>query len=225
MAMKYLCSSVLLTVLMAMGTAYGETNLLENPGFENGTNGWAERSCKVEAVTTPVHSGSASAKVFGRAEEWQGIKQSLLGKVSNGNTYKISAWVRLENADTDTVTVSIEQGDESGTKYFNVKSGAATKDEWLHLEGDFTPNMGNNPKTLDIYFEGPVKDVNFFVDDVSVINAGPATPAEPNKPKTEPNAPPKEGPMTSRTAETQTVVLAEPMEVNTRSETAIREKN
>jgi endo-1,4-beta-xylanase len=181
MCVKYFCSGLLLTLLVLMGDA----NLLENPGFEDGTTGWTGRGCEIEAVSTPVHSGSGSAKASGRTDAWQGIKQSLLGKVSNGKTYKISGWVRLDNSDSDTAIVSIEQADDNGTRYINVNSAAASNSEWVELSGEFTLDAAGTLKTLDIYFEGPAPEVNFFVDDVSVSLAAPeSSPAEPNEPPT-----------------------------------------
>jgi hypothetical protein len=186
---KYLCSCLLLSLLVSFTPVFGDTNLLKNPGFENGTEEWSDRSCKIEVVTTPVHSGAKSVKVSGRTEQWQGIKQSLLGKVLDGKTYKISAWVRLENADSDTVTISIEQADDNGTKYKNVAKATASKTEWVELSGEFTLSAGGTLTTLDVYFEGPSPDTNFFVDDV-VVSGPDATKveqADPNAAKTEPN--------------------------------------
>ena len=183
MAVKYFCSGLLLAVIVSLAPAYGGANLLENPGFENGTNGWSDRACKIEAVKTPVHSGAGSVKVFGRTETWQGVKQSLLGKVSSGKTYKISGWVRLEGADMDTVTLSIEQADDAGTKYVNINSNTVDNSEWVELSGEFTLNAAGALKTLDVYFEGPAADVNFFVDDVNVYGASAAGQADPNAPQ------------------------------------------
>ena len=185
---KYFCLGLVLAAVSLITPVYGDTNVLKNPGFEDGNNGWAERSCKIEAVKSPVHNGVGAAKAFGRTETWQGIKQSLLGKLTNGNTYKISAWVRLENADSDTVTISIEQADNDATQYINVNSATANKSEWTQLLGEFTLNANGPLKTLDVYIEGPAADVNFFVDDVVVYGAA-AGQAEPNMPKAEPNAP------------------------------------
>jgi hypothetical protein len=186
MAVKYFCSWLVLTVIMALVPAYGDTNILENSGFENGTKGWEGRSCSIEAVTTPVHTGKASAKVSGRAETWQGIKQSLLGKVVSGNTYKISAFVRLDNADSDTVTVSIEQADDEATKYINVVSDVADKSDWKEISGEFTLDAKGALKTLDVYLEGPEPNVVFFVDDMVVSGPSPAAQPDPNAPKQEP---------------------------------------
>ena len=186
---KYLCSCLLLSFLVSFTPAFGDTNVLKNPGFENGTEGWSDRSCQIEVVTTPVHSGAKSVRVFGRTELWQGIKQSLLGKVTNGQTYKISAWVRLENSDSDTVTISIEQTDDNGTKYKNVASVMAGNAGWVQLSGDFKLDASGTLKTLDIYFEGPPSDTNFFVDDVvvSAPEAAKVEQADQNAAKTEPN--------------------------------------
>jgi len=204
MVIKNFVSWLVLTVIMSLAPAFGDTNVLKNPGFEDGTAGWEGRSCKIEAVTAPVHGGSKSGKALGRTEAWQGIKQSLLGKVSNGNTYKISAWVRLENSDSDTVTLSIEQAVGENASYININSTTANKDEWVKLTGEFTPNETGTLKTLDLYFEGPPPDVNFFVDDVVVYGPAPAGKAEPNAPKTEPNAPKAEPNMPKEGAKAQT---------------------
>jgi len=191
---KYLRSSLLLSLLVSLAPALGDTNLVKNPCFEDGTDGWSDRSCQIEVVTTPVHGCAKSARVFGRTETWQGIKQSLLGKVVNGQTYKVSAWVKLENAELDTITMSIEQSDDNGTKYKNVaKARLNNKNDWFQITGEFKVDTSGTVSTFDIYFEGPQSDVSFFVDDVVVSgpDASKAGQNEPNSPKTEPNAPKK----------------------------------
>jgi hypothetical protein len=186
---KYLCSSLLLSLIVSFAPAFGDTNLLVNSDFENGTEGWAERSGKIESVTTVFHGGTKSVKVTGRTETWQGIKQSLLGKATNGQTYKISAWVRLENADSDTVTISIEQTDDSGTNYKNVASGQANKTGWVQLSGEFKLEAAGELKTLDVYLEGPAAGIEFYVDDAAVMapEAKKTEQADPNAAKKDPN--------------------------------------
>lgn len=68
MSSKGLCKSLFLLLFLSLASAYGDTNVLVNPGFENGTDGWSGRSCPIEAVTSPVHSGLGSAKASGRDE-------------------------------------------------------------------------------------------------------------------------------------------------------------
>ncbi len=221
MTIKHFGSWLVLAVLMPLFPAFGDTNVLENPGFEDGTKGWSDRSCKIEVVTSPVHSGSKSAKVFGRTQTWQGIKQSLLGKVVNGSTYKISGWVRLENSAGDAVTMSIEENDGNKANYININNTTAVKDEWVKLTGEYTPTAADSLKTLDLYFEGPMADVNFFVDDVVVFGPSPAGKAEPNAPKTEPNMP-KAKPQ-AQVSEPQMDTIAELSSVSTKYEAVLNE--
>ncbi len=156
-------------LLLAAASAYGDTNILVNPGFENGTEGWAGRNCQIEAVTSVVHSGSGGVKATGRGATWQGVRQSMLDKMVNGKTYRLSGWVRLENAASATVILSVDQQDGSGNNYHNVASTTATDSNWALLSGDFTLDVNGTLSFLDIYFEGPAADVNFYVDDVNVF--------------------------------------------------------
>jgi glucuronoarabinoxylan endo-1,4-beta-xylanase len=190
------CKSLFLLLFLSLASAYGDTNIVVNPGFESGTDGWAGRSCQIEAVTTPVHSGSGGAKAYGRSDTWQGISQSILGKMVVGKTYRIQGWVRLENSPSDTVVVSIDLRDDSGNKYPNVARVTATDSNWTLVSGDFTLEDVNGTLTgLDVYFEGPAAGVNFYVDDANVYGSesgaaapGPAAPGPATANPAEPNA-------------------------------------
>lgn len=184
MSYKGLCSSLFFLMALSFAYAYGgDTNILVNPGFESGRNGWFDRTCAIEAVSFPVHSGRGSGKAIQRLANWQGIKQSLFGKMVIGTPYKVSGWVRLENALIDTVAISFEQQDDSGTKYIGVARAAATDSDWTQLSGEFTLNVEGTLSVLDVYFEGPAPGVNFYVDDAVVygpeVDAPEVIPPEP----------------------------------------------
>lgn len=169
MSSKGLCRTLfLLSFLSLMSTSYGDTNILVNPGFESGTDGWVGRNCSIEVVTSPVHSGSGSVKASGRDANWQGVKQSVFDKMVDGKTYRIQGWVRLENASSDTITVSVEQQDGAGTNYHNIATTTSADSNWVLLSGNFTLNVNGSLSVLDVYFEGPAVDVNFYVDDANV---------------------------------------------------------
>jgi len=51
-----------------------------------------------------------------------GIKQSLLGKITNGATYQVSGWMRISAA-SDAIKMTIEQADANGTQYLGVAEG------------------------------------------------------------------------------------------------------
>ncbi len=144
------------------------TNILINPDFENGIEGWGGRGCPIEAVSTPVHSGSGGVKAFGREANWQGVRQSVFDTMTDGETYQISGWVRLENTPSAQVLLSVEQQDDSGTDYHNIDTVTATDSNWVQLSGSFTLDVSGGLSVLDVYFDGPSPEVNFFVDDVNV---------------------------------------------------------
>jgi glucuronoarabinoxylan endo-1,4-beta-xylanase len=179
------CKSLFLLLFLSLASvSYGDTNILINPGFENGTDGWDGRNCRIEAVKSPVHSGSGSAKASGRDANWQGIKQSVFGKMADGKTYKIQGWVRLDNATSARIALSVEQQDGKGTNYYNIATATATDSNWVLLSGDFTLEVSDTLSVLDVYFEGPDPNINFNVDDANVYGpegtAGKAVTIEPN---------------------------------------------
>ncbi len=165
---SFFCSLIIVTVL-SLASAYGDDNIVVNPGFERGRDGWFERTCAIEAVASPVHSGTGSLKVLRRTQNWQGVKQSLFGKIVQEKTYKISAWIRLDNDRSDFVAISVEKQDDSGINYINVAGATVTDTGWVQLSGEFTLDVTGILTVLDIYFEGPKPGVNFYIDDVQVV--------------------------------------------------------
>ncbi|MFA6743006.1 MAG: carbohydrate binding domain-containing protein [Candidatus Neomarinimicrobiota bacterium] len=168
MLWKRVSWSILKLSVLPLAIAYGDANIVVNPGFEGGREGWFDRTCAIEVVSSPVHDGRGSGKALNRLANWQGIKQSLFGRMVDGKTYKVSGWVRLDNAPSDEVAISFEQQDDSGTKYIGVARGIATDSSWIQLSGEFTLNVTGILSVLDVYFEGPAPGVNFYVDDVVV---------------------------------------------------------
>jgi len=171
----YMCLSI---VSVGAQICPGNTNILVNPGFENAVSGWNTRGCSIAADANEKHSGHQCAKVFGRDDTWQGIKQTILGKLENGKKYHISAWVKLENSESSNIQLTIAQADDSDSDYIHIASAKTNNKIWTQLSGDFKLKYSNQLATLDVYFEGPAEGVNFYVDDVNVF--GP--PAAPPKP-------------------------------------------
>ncbi len=183
MSFKGLYISLFALIVLSLEHAYADNNILTNPGFERGKEGWFNRTCAIEAVSSPVHSGTGSCKAIRRLANWQGIKQSVFGKMLDGKTYKVSGWVRLDNAHIDTVAISFEQQDDSGTRYYGVAHAAVTDSNWVLLSGEFTLHVKGTLSVLDVYFEGPAPGVNFYVDDAKVfgpeVDAPKVIPAKP----------------------------------------------
>lgn len=175
MTIKMLTTVMLLAALLPATPLYGDVNVLVNPGFENGTADWIARSCSISSVTSPVHGGSYSARAYNRNAVWQGIQQDMIGKMVPGETYQISGWMRLENASSETVKVTVQQTDGDGTKYHGVDSATASNSGWIQLSGNFTLTVDGTLTELYVYFEGPGNDISFFVDDAVVYGPEPGS--------------------------------------------------
>lgn len=146
------------------------SNLITNPGLETGnTTGWAVNGAGSIAVsTTQKHSGAYSLLSTGRTATWNGPIQNITSKVQSGKTYTCSGWVRLDNAASDSIKMTIKKVDGSGTSYTNVATGTGSNSSWVQLSGNYTLNVTGTLTELSIYFEGPKSGTNIYIDDVSV---------------------------------------------------------
>jgi endo-1,4-beta-xylanase len=148
-------------------------NLLKNPGFEAGnTSGWTCWGGVLTTAAGSAHSGRYCALISGRTQTWQGPVQSVRGLLKAGTTYRLSAWVKLQNGTSEQAGITVCQADAAGTDYHGVVSGTATEDRWSCLSGYFTPSVQGTLSQMDVYIEGPSSGVSFYIDDVGVEEVG-----------------------------------------------------
>lgn len=182
MSIKYFSTTLIFIAILSLAPAYCDTNLLTNPDFEDGTmTGWDGRGCQISS-SKDSHSGSYSGLASGRTATWQGISQSLLGKIKPGETYKMSAWVKLANVPSDNVSLTVEKADEGGNKYIRVASTKGSDSDWVELSGDFKLDVVGKLFTLNVYLEGSAPGVDLYIDDVTMFGP-PADPPKPINPK------------------------------------------
>jgi predicted peptidase len=149
---------------------YGQ-NLLTNPGFEDGnTTGWvAMGEYGLNVTDKQAHRGRYSIYCHDRTAYWQGPAQDLKSVLKHGHTYQISAWVRLDNAQSSYGKMTMQQIDGDGTNYHTIDEATVYNDRWVRFSGNFTPEIIGNLETMNLYVEGPIENVNFYVDDVVVV--------------------------------------------------------
>jgi glucuronoarabinoxylan endo-1,4-beta-xylanase len=155
--------------LLHAGPAIAQVNLLTNPGFETGnTTGWLPFGPPtLTAETTQVHSGTYACAVTGRTGTFNGASQSLLGLLQSGQTYNVSAWVRLNGGTSQTMQLTMQKIDGSGTGFTLIGSGTVTASAWTQLSGTYTYNPSGSPTTLTFYIEVPSSSTNsYYLDDV-----------------------------------------------------------
>jgi glucuronoarabinoxylan endo-1,4-beta-xylanase len=173
-------TALTLGILLRSGNAAAQ-NLVANPGFETGnTSGWFGFGSPILfAETSQVHSGAYACLVTNRTATYMGIAQSLQGVLQGGETYTISAWVKLASGSNQTMQLTIQQEDGNGVNYFDVNEGLVSTNGWSQLAGQFTFNYSGTLTSLVLYAEMPSSATNsYYIDDVSV--APPFVPAGTN---------------------------------------------
>src|SRR5262249_50288964 len=133
-------------------------NLLSNPGFEAGnTSGWGQfgGAFSITAETSVVHSGTFAAQVTNRTQTFEGISQSILSVLTPGQTYNISAWVRLISGANQNVQMTVQKIDVGGTTYASVNSNSVSSTSWTQLSGQYTYNPSGTASGLTLYVEVP----------------------------------------------------------------------
>jgi endo-1,4-beta-xylanase len=121
------------------GTAAAQ-NLVTNPGFETGnTSGWFAFGTPTIAIeTSKVHAGAYAAEVSNRTATYMGIAQSFVGVLQSGQTYNVSAWVMVVSGGNQTMQLTMQKTDGSGTAYTAMASRSVSASGWTQLSGQYT---------------------------------------------------------------------------------------
>src|ERR1039457_2625798 len=150
-------------------------NLVTNPGFETGnTTGWfAFGSPTISIETSQVHSGAYACLVTNRTATYMGIAQSFVGVLQAGQTYNVSASVRLVSGGNQTMQLTMQKTDGSGMSYAAIASGSVSSSGWTQLSGQYTYNPSGTVTALNLYAEVPSStNAAFYIDDVQ-LSEGP----------------------------------------------------
>ena len=144
----------------------GPENLVQNPGFDDGTTtSWGRfGGVTISAVTSPApQSGSHSARITGRWQPWHGISQEMAGKLVVGQSYTVSAYVQLPSAPYN-VEMTFREG--SSTYIHAASTTVTTANQWVQLIGAYTASADSS---ILMYIQGPPGGVDIYVDSVSVL--------------------------------------------------------
>ncbi|MCI7129240.1 MAG: family 43 glycosylhydrolase [Lachnospiraceae bacterium] len=157
-------------------------NMIKNGSFENGTTGWT--GCENGTIlqsSEEKQDGTYSVKTTNRTACAQGPSQDLSNKLTPGNIYTITAYIKYnEGVDKKTFNATIQNGPDY--RYRTVLGSiTAKKGEWTKLEATYT--MPDDAITTEnyLFFETPwTQDptaendlMDFYVDNVSMIETVP----------------------------------------------------
>ena len=98
-------------------------NLLKNPGFENGTQGWnVNKGCPIYSVNNNARSGESALRFEGTR---CGVFQNINGLKSN-TEYKVTAYMKSENNEAVLLKVRFYGGEDITRRYNKSEYGEVT---------------------------------------------------------------------------------------------------
>ncbi|HRH76771.1 MAG TPA: endo-1,4-beta-xylanase, partial [Cellvibrionaceae bacterium] len=159
----------------------GAMNIAKNGDVEADTANWLPRGATLARVTAEHYEGAASLLVSNRTASWQGAG-FLVDYLTPGNTYQVSAWVKLAAGTTAaTVKITGKRKDDSDSatylEYSPVAAGLVTENEWVQLKGAYTYDGTTAFEAFILETDDAGKTASFYVDNFSVV--GVVTPPPP----------------------------------------------
>ncbi len=152
-------------------------NLIKNPAFENGSEGWsAVAGATLSRVTAEAHTGTTSLRVVNASASaaqygttGTGNMIPLIGGVSE---YTISAYIKAD-ASTNSATYYLRQLQyENETGGSTVSAGnlgfqvITSADGWVRLTGTFTKAAASNFLIIRVVTQSTTSGDIFYVDSV-----------------------------------------------------------
>jgi hypothetical protein len=148
------------------GLSVDGPELIPNPSFEAGHDGWVGFGNSHIFDVLSAHSGSRAILATNREWTWEGPSYDIQPLVVPTKPYAVSAWVRNE-LDTNTIMLTIKATCGSDTTYTRLATRVVTSN-WQELDASFFAPDCPDLEELSIYVEGPPAYKNILVDDVSL---------------------------------------------------------
>ncbi len=141
------------------------TNLLENPGFENGLTHWQKKGAydNFSMASSPVYDG-AQAILAAVNDRHQGIRQDITDdlRAQGPGDYYAQAWVQKKFGGTTDykITVKLRYG---GQNYYRGVSVSSSQGQWAKVSGTLNLGWTGTLEQAEFYIES-TGDADFYAD-------------------------------------------------------------
>lgn len=153
---------------------YG-TNLLDNGGFENGTDGWSAAAGSAATSTSKAYIGRTSlANAVSSSVTYPGLLSGV--NVVAGVTYTLSAWVLNDTASQNVYLQA--QGTAIPAGVNSNPQPVAALNTWERRTLTFTPTATGNVN-VGVYRQGTITTGTIYIDAVKLEKGSTATPFVP----------------------------------------------
>jgi len=135
--------------------------------FEDNNVYFVGRGNAKPSIVNGGHESAKCMKVSGRTANWHGVQADLSEYDLAGKTVKVSYWIYHEYDTPIAIAFTAQQNDGTNETYTSVVEATEMNDgKWVHFTAEFT--FDENAKKYYLYFESPVADAEFYVDDVVI---------------------------------------------------------
>ena len=146
-------------------------NELNNPNFESSTQSWWVPGDGNLELVDDAYEGNKACRISGRTRNWNGISQTLLGKLEDGKDYHFSCYVKTVGIPEAEVLLEIAQRDDRGDMYPRIGTALANDKTWTRLQGGF--KLESNGPLTSLHFTVNTTSTDpgtfdFILDSVSV---------------------------------------------------------
>jgi GH35 family endo-1,4-beta-xylanase len=157
-----------------LATKVAGRDLLINGDAEQGASNWYCFSpCTAQAVTDQVHGGGTALRATGRTYNYTGPAEGV--SVTNGASYKTSAWVRLGAGapdDTAQVRLKLTMADNTSVT-IPMASGTVSASGWTRLAANNVPVTWTGTLAKAEWWVSTTTNADdLYVDDAALQPAG-----------------------------------------------------
>jgi endo-1,4-beta-xylanase len=188
-------TQIILASILAVGLIYyfvtlnsrsatAQTGTIVQHGFEDGTpQGWIPRGGGVVLTnsTEAAATGTRSLKTTGRTQGFHGPSLDILGLLTRGATYQITASVRLAAGEAaTTLRATVQQTPSGGSNQFVTvaQNTNVTDAAWVTLTGLYS--FSTEMTGVLFYIEATSATASYYVDDFSITFLAPPPGPPPN---------------------------------------------
>lgn len=153
------------------------SNLLRNPGMEQGTTNWSALDCTVAADPMERHGGLLSLRVSARDDYWAGPYQEVADRIEIGTAYEISFWMKMSSGSAPgriTMWVGSLWPWQSffGGQWLVGDDVTVNDTEWTRVTAELTPTWSGSLDVAFVKIATSSGSTTFYVDDASMRVAG-----------------------------------------------------
>lgn len=142
----------------------GGENLLENGGFEAGTEGWYVNE-SVEAVTTETHEGAMAVRLA--AGDDDAYTDNGVSPIDPGATYTLSAWGRVSTGG-ETGEIGVQYYDSGGERLMNEEPPPLTFSTTAYEERELTFSPPDDIANIYVFISKVEGAADFYADSLTL---------------------------------------------------------